>query len=164
MLRYQNKDEMIEIVVYQESFKKGCLAAFKSNIPHYFTPDEINDFETFLDQRAIPTNGEMQSTYYYSVLKDNEIVGCGGFGERDRDGKVTLTWGLVHADFHKQGIGKLLLEHRLNEARKIYFSKTIYLDTSQHSAPFFQKHGFKTTKITPDFYMVGLHRYDMEFS
>jgi N-acetylglutamate synthase-like GNAT family acetyltransferase len=153
---------MIEILAYNDNFKQGCLAAFQSNIPVYFTPEEINDFTNFLEQRAMPKENEIQSTFYYVLLKNNEVIGCGGFGERERDGTVTLAWGLVHSDFHKQGVGKLLLQHRLTEARKVYPSKTIYLDTTQYSYPFFEKFGFKTTKITIDFYMKGMHRYDME--
>ena len=153
----------IVIKSYNQSYKQGCLAAFQSNIPIYFTPEEINDFSSFLEQRALPKEGEIQSTYYYVVLRNNEVVGCGGFGERERDGTVTLAWGLVHSTFHKQGFGKLLLKHRLSEAKNVYPSKTIYLDTTQHSYPFFEKFGFKTTKITNDFYMQGMHRYDMEF-
>lgn len=152
----------IEITTYNHSYKEGCLHAFQSNIPTYFTPDEIHEFAGFLNDRAIPTADEIQSTFYYVVLKDGLVIGCGGIGERERDGTVTLAWGLIHADYHRQGFGKLLLQHRLEEAFKIYPTKTIYLDTSQHSAPFFAKFGFETTKITDDFYMSGLHRYDME--
>ena len=152
----------IELEPYNQSHKQGCLAAFQSNIPVYFTPEEINDFSNFLDQRALPKENEIQSTFYYVLLKNNEVIGCGGFGERERDGTVTLAWGLVHADFYKQGFGKVLLQHRLTEARIVYPTKTIYLDTTQHSYPFFEKFGFKTTKITNDFYMKGMHRYDME--
>ena len=153
---------MIEILAYNDNFKQGCLAAFQSNIPLYFTPEEIYDFTNFLEQRAMPKENEIQTTFYYVLLKNNEVIGCGGFGERERDGTVTLAWGLVHSDVHKHGFGKLLLQHRLTEARKVYPTKTIYLDTTQYSFPFFEKFGFKTTKITNDFYMNGMHRYDME--
>ncbi len=152
----------IVVKQYNQSHKQGCLAAFQSNIPVYFTPEEINDFSNFLDQRALRKENEIQSTFYYVLLKNNEVIGCGGFGERERDGTVTLAWGLVHADFHKQGFGKVLLQHRLTEARIVYPTKTIYLDTTQHSYPFFEKFGFRTIKITNDFYMKGMHRYDME--
>lgn len=155
---------MIEILAYNDNFKQGCLAAFQSNIPVYFTPEEINDFTNFLEQRAMPKANEIQSTFYYVLLNNNEVIGCGGFGERERDGTVTLAWGLVHADFHKKGFGKFLLHHRLTEARNVYPSKTIYLDTTQFSCSFFEKFGFKTTKITNDFYMKGMHRYDMELN
>lgn len=152
----------IEIESYNQSYKQACLAAFQSNIPLYFTLEEINDFSNFLEQRALPKENESQTTFYYVLLKNNEVIGCGGFGERERDGTVTLAWGLVHSAFHKHGYGKILLQHRLSEAKKIYPSKTIYLDTTQFSYSFFEKFGFKTTKVTNDFYMYGMHRYDME--
>ena len=154
----------IEVVTYKNAYKQACLAAFQSNIPLYFTPEEINDFNNFLDHRAVPKENEIQTTFYYVLLKNNKVIGCGGFGERERDGTVTLAWGLVHSDFHKQGYGKVLLQHRLTEARNVYPTKTIYLDTTQYSYSFFEKFGFKTTKITNDFYMHGMHRYDMEFA
>lgn len=152
----------IEVVTYKNAYKQACLAAFQSNIPLYFTPEEIDDFNNFLDHRAVPKENEIQTTFYYVLLKNNKVIGCGGFGERERDGTVTLAWGLVHSDFHKQGYGKVLLQHRLTEARNVYPTKTIYLDTTQYSYSFFEKFGFKTTKITNDFYMHGMHRYDME--
>lgn len=154
----------IDLVTYKNSYKQACLAAFQSNIPLYFTPEEINDFNNFLDHRAVPKENEIQTTFYYVLLKNNKVIGCGGFGERERDGTVTLAWGLVHSDFHKQGYGKVLLQHRLTEARNVYPTKTIYIDTTQYSYSFFEKFGFKTTKITNDFYMHGMHRYDMEFA
>lgn len=154
----------IEVVTYKNAYKQACLAAFQSNIPLYFTPEEINDFNNFLDHRAVPKENEIQTTFYYVLLKNNKVIGCGGFGERERDGTVTLAWGLVHSDFHKQGYGKVLMQHRLTEARNVYPTKTIYLDTTQYSYSFFEKFGFKTTKITNDFYMHGMHRYDMEFA
>jgi hypothetical protein len=86
----------IELEPYNQSYKQGCLVAFQSNIPVYFTPEEINDFSNFLDQRALPKENEIQSTFYYVLLKNNEVIGCGGFGERERDGTVTLALSLIH--------------------------------------------------------------------
>jgi len=36
------------------------------------------------------------------------------------------------------------------------------MDTTQHSFPFYEKHGFKLLKITPNYYTENLHRYDLE--
>jgi len=152
----------IEVKTFYQSYKQGCLSAFQSNIPLYFTPEEINDFSIFLDQRAMQKKNEIQTTFFYVLLKNNEVIGCGGFGERERDGTVTLAWGLVHSDFHKPGFGKLLLQHRLTEARKVYPSNTIYLDTQQFPYPFFEKFWFTTTKITHYLYMTKLKHHDTE--
>ena len=73
-----------------------------------------------------------------------------------------MTWGLVHNSFHKQGIGKSLLLHRIAAIRVVCPQCCIGLDTSQHSYPFFQKLGFVVTKITRDYYGKDLDRYDME--
>lgn len=140
----------------------ACLNAFKSNVPLYFTVEEVSDFDAFLTNYETQHENEMESTHYYVIEKDNQIIGCGGFGDRYRDGIITLTWGLIHCDFHKQGFGAMLLDYRLSEIKKVAPNNTVFIDTTQHSAPFFEKFGFKTTKITDNFYSEGLHRYDME--
>jgi len=39
----------ILITEYNISDKANCLLAFKSNVPKFFTEDEISQFETWLD-------------------------------------------------------------------------------------------------------------------
>ena len=149
---------------YENSDKDACLAAFKSNVPLYFTEGEVNDFTNFLIKIA---NAELvkqqENTVYYVVVYDGKVVGCGGFGDKDKRQILTLAWGLIHSDFHKKGLGKLLLEHRLAQIELHFPDLPLVIDTSQHTFTFFEKYGFETTKITNDFYADGLHRYDMIF-
>ncbi len=146
---------------YEEKDKLQCLIAFKSNVPMYFTEDEVLDYENFLDSYIIKQNTSDYRTKYFVLLIENQLVACGGFGDRYLDGKLTLTWGLVHIDFHKKGLGKELLLFRLNRIKEQFPEASVSIDTIQHSAGFFEKYGFKTIKITNDFYAKGLHRYDM---
>jgi N-acetylglutamate synthase-like GNAT family acetyltransferase len=139
--------------------KQACLNAFKSNVPMYFAEEEISQFENFLD---IFQNKPIENkTYFYVVVVGNEIIGCGGFGDKDNNGIITLAWGLIHGNYHKKGYGKLLLQYRLKCIAKRYPLKPIYIDTTQYSFSFFEKFGFKTIKITSDFYTKGMHCYDM---
>ncbi|ASS49261.1 MAG: hypothetical protein A3D31_03955 [Candidatus Fluviicola riflensis] len=144
---------------YAPTDKESCLTAFKSNVPVFFTEDEIIDFSNFLD--SLPRRFAENSTHYYVILVDDQIVGAGGFGDKDNTGSLSLAWGLVHNDHHKKGYGEALLKHRLDEIRRLYPSKTLVLDTTQHSYTFFEKYGFEVTKFTADFYEKGMHRYDM---
>ncbi len=146
---------------YEVGDKQQCLDAFKSNVPMYFTKEEVVDYDKFLDNYIINQNQSNYRTNYYVLLVDKQIVACGGFGDRYLDGKLTLTWGLVHIDFHKKGLGKELLLFRLNLIKEQFPEASVSIDTIQHSAGFFEKYGFKTIKITNDFYAIGLHRYDM---
>jgi N-acetylglutamate synthase-like GNAT family acetyltransferase len=148
---------------YIPSDKEACLAAFKSNVPLFFTEGEIAEFESFLDNLPVRSNinPHGKRTWFFVIESENKIVGCGGFGDKDNTDRITLAWGLVHKAFHKKGFGEKLLKHRLEEIQTRYPGASVFIDTTQFSYPFFEKFGFRTTKITNDFYAVGMHRYDM---
>jgi len=148
-----------QIREYNSYDKKACLIAFKSNVPMYFAEEEISEFENFLETFQIkPIENK---TYFYIVLLENEIIGCGGYGDKENNGIITLAWGLIHKNYHKKGFGEILLKHRLERIEERYPLKPIYIDTTQYSFGFFEKFGFKTIKITNDFYTKGMHCYDM---
>ncbi|MFY8021977.1 MAG: GNAT family N-acetyltransferase [Bacteroidia bacterium] len=151
---------------YQANDELACLEAFKSNVPLYFAENELEDYVRFL---ALYKSVHMQpqgipTTYYFVLLYQQQIVACGGFGDRYIDGNLTLTWGLVHHSFHKMGFGKALLLYRLNRIKELFPHASLSIDTIQHSAGFFEKFGFQTIQITKDFYAKGLDRYDMVWS
>ena len=155
--------EKVHIRMYENGDKYACIQAFISNVPKYFTEQEITEFETFLDvyeNKQIP-NPQSQTTFYYVLLHQGKIIACGGFGDRYDDGHLTLTWGLVHQSYHKMGFGKDLLAYRL-QAMKMKFKRfELCLDTTQYSFGFFEKFGFVTEKISANFYAKGLDRFDM---
>ncbi len=150
---------------YVDADKEDCLVAFRSNIPLYFAEHELPDFESFLatfkTKRAYADTN--RRTSYFVVELNDKVVGCGGFGDKDNTNTLTLAWGLIHKDFHKHGLGVCLLKFRLNEIRKHFPKEPVYIDTTQHTYPFFEKYGFRVTKITNDFYAEGMDRYDMVF-
>jgi ribosomal protein S18 acetylase RimI-like enzyme len=155
------------IKLYCKVDKDGCLAAFISNVPKYFTTQEVLDFGNFLDRvdnQCIQDTVGTSWTKYYVMFIDDKVIGCGGFGDKDGTNIISLAWGLVHNEFHGMGYGKLLLEHRLKEIKIIAPNNQLVLDPTQHSFWFFEKYGFQTIKITPDYYAKDLHRYDMVFS
>ncbi|THF71925.1 GNAT family N-acetyltransferase [Deinococcus sp. Arct2-2] len=124
-----------------------CLALFDSNIPTFFTVQERADFEAYL----------LSPGAYWVVEQAGELVACGGvwqnFGRPER--RAGLAWGMVRRDLHRSGFGSLLLRHRLSALRDMG-ELQCWIDTSQHSAPFFARHGFQETKRTPDGYGPGL--------
>lgn len=152
---------------YTKSDRAACLEVFKHNVPQYFALKEIADFEQFLDSfeaemEAAPT---IHQTGYLVLLHNHEIIGCGGFGISHTDlTAVTFIWGFVHPKFHKQGFGKQLFLHRLAQLKIQFVNLPIILDTTQFSYTFFEKYGFKTTKIQVDYYAPGYDRYDMSYT
>ena len=148
-----------QIRVYGPTYKDACIEAFRSNVPDFFTNDEVGDFERFLDR--VDTAQADERTYFYVVIVDDKVVGCGGFGDKDNTGEISLAWGLIHRDYHKMNYGRSLLKYRLSEIDRIYPKQPVFIDTTQFSYGFFEKYGFEVLKITPDHYAVGMHRYDM---
>ncbi len=149
---------------YLATDKPDCLEAFKSNMPEFFAPAELPDFESWLDQQAAPAaTDESKSREQYFVAELNgRAVGCGGYYIDLDTNKAIMTWGMIHRSLHRQGIGRQLFQYRIALIKSISPDSTIVLDTSQHAYPFFQKLGFVITKITRDFYAKGIDRYDME--
>lgn len=143
--------------------RQACIEIFKSNMPVFFAPHELGDFEDWLtakDHAEIAYKSN-ESEYYYVVEMENTIVGCGGFYIPQNGGEARMAWGMVENSLHKKGIGRQFLEFRINQIRLINPEIGIALDTTQHSYRFFEKLGFKVTKIQKDAYAPGLDRYDM---
>ncbi|WP_051349479.1 GNAT family N-acetyltransferase [Chryseobacterium gregarium] len=146
------------IIKYTPVFREDCIGIFKSNLPKYFADEELKQFENFLDH-DIEEN-------YYVVQSEGLIIGCGGIFLDQSNGEAGLSWGMVHADYHRRGIGKFFTQYRIDLLKKTYPDTTFKIETSQHTADFYQKRGFKTVDIVPDGFSKGIHKYTMkmEFS
>jgi hypothetical protein len=147
---------------YEANDYHACMKAFQTNVPKYFTSEEVEEFERFLTKLADPE--AIDNPFYYVLELDNRIISCGGFGKKDGiDGipSITFVWGLVSIEHHKKGFGEQLLKFRLTEIKKQFPNRQVILDTTQFSFSFFEKYGFKTVKITENSYGEGMHRYDM---
>jgi ribosomal-protein-alanine N-acetyltransferase len=150
----------IAIRAYTHTDRQACLEAFKSNVPVYFSEQEVTDFTIFLE-------GLENGAYiipYYVITYNQMVMGCGGYERDEKNRTFALAWGLIHNDFHKLGFGEKLLQYRLEQIKEWHKNATVIIDTTQHSAPFFEKYGFVTKKETTDYYAPGMHRIDMELS
>jgi ribosomal protein S18 acetylase RimI-like enzyme len=152
------KSKELTLRYYEASDRNDCLRAFLTNVPEYFTQDEVRDFADFLTRLEL----KQIATHFYVVVIGSQVLGCGGFGDKNGDGLISLAWGHVHKDYHEKGYGEALLKYRLKAIAELMPKQTVVVDTTQFSFGFFEKFGFKTTKITPDYYALGMHRYDME--
>jgi len=145
---------------YKTHDKQDCLDTFKSNVPDFFSENEIADFEAFLDrlETGIP------KTQFFVIEDEKRIVGCGGFGDKDNKNIISLAWGHIHKNEHKKGLGQQLLTYRLALIKQIYSQLPLLIDTTQFSYGFYKKNGFRLLKITKNYYTEGMHRYDMELT
>jgi predicted GNAT family N-acyltransferase len=152
--------ETLYTTEYSPADRASCLEAFKTNVPLYFTVPEIDQFETWLNKME----EEHEGSHYYVVKDNNAVIACGGFAYNSEKNTATLAWGMVHKEYHRHGIGKKLLIHRLDKIQELYPEANILLDTTQYSYPFFEKYGFVITGYKVDGYAIGMHRYDMVLS
>lgn len=136
---------------YRPTDRAACLQIFDANTPQFFLPPERPEFEAWLNDPQ----------EYLVIERDGLIVGCGGvWRSENRERPAGFAWGMIHPHCQRQGLGRLLTRARLERLRQLGASE-VHLDTSQHTASFYAKHGFKEIKRTPDGYGPGLHRIDM---
>ena len=154
-------DRQISIRNYTEADKAECLKAFRSNIPAFFLPNELEEFEQWLLKYTRAVDSQHEICRYYVITVDDRVNGCGGFAINLNSKDARMVWGFIDRNAHRRGLGRKLLFWRIKSLRDLAPDCTIALDTTQHSAPFFEKLGFDTVKITKDFYGKDMHRYDM---
>ncbi len=135
--------------------REACLSIFDGNVPKYFGVEERSEFEEFLDDLPGP---------YFTLQQDGEIIGCGGYGNRDgnNEGRGFFCWGMVARSHHKKGYGTILAKMRINAMRNDPDVKSVRLNTSQHTAPFYARFGFETTSVTKDGFTKGLDDHEMQ--
>ncbi|NSZ87253.1 GNAT family N-acetyltransferase (plasmid) [Agrobacterium tumefaciens] len=140
---------------YRKEDANACLAIFDSNVPRFFGSEERVEFAQFL--------GEVdRSMFPYLVLTlDGRIVACGGLSIASEPTMVSLSWGMVDQAYHRRGLGTRLTRERLNLARSSAGIAEVSMATSQHTSRFYEKHGFRIERITPNGFAAGLDRYDM---
>lgn len=141
---------------YEDHDESACLALFDGNTPRYFAAHERADFLEFLTQERPTLNGA-----YYVLLKDDRIAGCGGYHVDQQTGTAKICWGMVDQSLHRMGLGKRLLQKRLVAIGTHDEAKEIHIDTSQHSAPFFERFGFTITDTQKDGYGPGIDHVEM---
>ena len=137
---------------YSECDLAGCLAVFDSNVPEFFDVSWRAGFEEFLAVNPWP----------YVVLEhESEIVGCGGWAPEEGGALISMQWGMVRRNLHANRLGRFLLLYRVREAARMPGAELVRLSTSQQTAEFFQKQGFKATKTEKDGVAPELNRIEM---
>ncbi len=136
---------------YRASDYNACLEIFKGNIPKFFMEEEQADYSFDLKTNETP---------YFVVELDGVIVAAGGYCLNDKG--IGLTWGMVRRESHGQGLGRALVRYRLERIAEEYPDQAVYIDTSQHTRPFYEKMGFAAESVETDGYGPGLHKVFMK--
>lgn len=160
----------MKIREYNLSDKEACIRIFDSNCPKFFDIAERNPFINWLDHQGdknikyeSPAYKNVETDGYYVIeAPDSSIIGCGGFYILSNTKEARLAWGMIHADYHKQGLGTALYNYRKEVIHKYWPQHTITLGTSQHTYSFYKKMGLNVTETRKAGYGADLDRYDME--
>ncbi len=138
-------EPVIQIRPYVAADRRACIAVFRSNLPRYFDSSELPEFEAFLDKPV----GD-----YFVLELGSSVVACGGCYVRAGTGR--LSWGMVSREKHRASIGSILLAWRIDQLFQLPEISEIAIDTSQHVAGFFTRHGFCTTGQVTDGFGAGI--------
>ena len=129
----------------------ACLALFDGNVPQFFAESERAEFADFLrDHDHLP---------YLVIEQGGAVVACGGVDVTA--GRGCLTWGMVDRSRQGQGLGRALTTARLDLLRSRPEVREVAIETSQHTAGFYEGFGFQVTRVTPDGFGPGLDRVDI---
>lgn len=145
----------IQIVPYQATFEQPLLNILQQNVPTYFAQDEVDDLREYLNHHI---------DLYYVVLCDETLIGGGGINRTLETKLGALTWAFLHPDYHRKGIGAMLLNYRLAILKEDPNVKIIRVRTSQVVHQFFAKNGFTIQKTEKDYWAKGLDLYEMIYS
>ena len=136
--------------------RDGCLAIYDSNASEFFSLGDREEFAAFL---AAPPG-----TFLVLCDARGTIVGCGGIAAARGDPRAAvLTWGMIHLEHHGRGWGKLLTQARLGHLAAMPEVAKVVMHTSQKTAGFYRKLGFREVFRRVDGYRPGLDRHDLEF-
>lgn len=138
---------------YQVSDKNALLSIFSKNVPKYFDPTELHDFEKYLEEKP---------DTYLTVEYNQTIVGGSGFEANEDKQTGSITWIFFDPQHTGKGLGKLAVDHSLTELKKNPVVKKLIVRTSQLAYVFFEKFGFQLMTMETDYWGEGLDLYEME--
>lgn len=143
----------MKIRTFQTQDTRYLLNLLRLNTPKYFSPSEENDLIYYLKNEI---------EYYFVVLVDNEILGCGGFNlsEDLKTGKIS--WDIFHPESQGKGLGTALTNYRIEKIKEIKSVEKISVRTSQLVYPFYAKFGLELKEVVKDYWDIGFDLYRLE--
>lgn len=136
--KFRKKDTKTVSLLIINTFKK-----FNSN--SYFEKKGVNNFINIFDSKKNTTdqiyNHFLKTPFFYIATDNDNIIGV----IRGKLGRISNLF--IDGNYHKRGIGKLLLKKFELEMKKQKVKK-IKLRASLFAVPFYQKMGYtKTTGV-----------------
>ncbi|OKL41091.1 GNAT family N-acetyltransferase [Pontibacter flavimaris] len=137
---------------YTPADKQQLLYLLRLNTPTYFAAEEERDFAGYLEKHVED---------YFVVEEGNRLVGAGGINYFPEDGLARISWDVIHPNFQGKGIGRRLLQHRLQVIRNKPSINAVIVRTTQLVYRFYEKTGFALEKTEKDFWAKGFDLYQL---
>lgn len=138
---------------YRPEDREAVLELLRLNTPAYFAPSEEADLVYYL---------ENESDHFYVMVSEDRPVGCGGINFSDDGATARISWDIFHPDLQGQGLGSRLTRFRIGRMSERESVHTLVVRTSQLAYTFYEKFGFETKEIVPDYWAKGYDLYRME--
>lgn len=138
---------------YTPADKEQLLQLIRLNTPAYFGPSEEEDFIYYLDN-------ELED--YYVLEQDGGIVGCGGINYKPAEQTAVISWDMFHPGMQGRGLGRKLVQHRIEHVKADPSYTRMIVRTSQHTDKFYAKMGFQLKEVVNDYWAPGFDLYYME--
>ena len=135
---------------YRADDQLDCLALFDANCPEYFDPGERQGYIRFLE--SVPEGYEL-------CLNGARVVGAYGLRPYAPD-EFIIRWILIAPEAQGHGLGSAMMA-RVLEVVRARGGRLLHMAASHKSAPFFARHGARSTGTIQNGWGPDLHRVDM---
>jgi ribosomal-protein-alanine N-acetyltransferase len=146
--------DKVKIREYTSADRESVINLLRLNTPVFFSADEEKAYRQFL---------EHETDFYFVIELDKKVIGCGGINLFDGNTTATISWDLIHPEYHGKSLGSKLVEYRLKIIKTISDVQNIIVRTSQHTDKFYEKQGFVLKEVVKDFWAKGYDLYYMEY-
>ncbi len=141
------------IRAYREEDKFQVIELLRQNTPEYFDVSEEKDLEHYLEN-------EVEDYFVFTL--NSKIVGAGGINYFPKEHLARISWDIVDPNVQGKGIGKQLLEYRLEHLKKNEGISVIVVRTTQLVYKYYEKMGFELDKMKKDFWAKNFDLYQLK--
>ena len=138
---------------YTTKDKSRVLELFRLNTPNYFDASEEADFIKYLDH-------EVEDYFVYE--QNSKILGAGGINYFLEEKVACISWDIIDPKWQGRGIGKKLIQFRINHINENPKIEIIRVRTSQYAFQFYGKMGFELDKIEKNYWAKNFDLYLMQ--
>ena len=127
---------------YTTKDKSRVFELFRLNTPNYFDATEQSDLENYLKN---------QLEDYFVYIENSKIIGVGGINYSFEEKVACISWDIIDPKWQGRGIGKKLIQFRINHINENPKIEIIRVRTSQYAFQFYGKMGFELDKIEKNY-------------